>query len=331
MVGGCVATMSMSILKMIPTSVFWGYFPFKAIESLSGNQFWEQILLLFTAPSRKYKVLEQQHATCNVCGDPLVQGNCNVYHLPNCLSATPKFFIESHLYDLDVAEYEEAPALPYNLATETSWDMEHPMQGTMKYYMKLLHEAEKFEEDQKGKSSGRPNYLQAFVEKSNIIQILEQEKEGGEQFTATDGYGYSGGSNVLKVLGYFSMVGLLRVHCLLGDYQTGLKCLLPIDISQQGVNTSVIEDAYGLHLKLFLYEAKQQQLLSGVRTFLKVYSTISLGKIANYMEVDEPTLRSILFTYKHKTHAVDSDGKIISNADVDFYIDDVGSIPSYGF
>lgn len=28
-------------------------------------------------------------------------------------------------------------------------------------------------------------------------------------------------------------------------------------------------------------------------------------------------------TYKHKTHAVDGDGKIISNADLDFYIDDV--------
>ena len=84
------------------------------------------------------------------------------------------------------------------------------------------------------------NFLQALVEKSSIIQILEQEKEGIEQFTATDGYDYSGGSNVLKVLGYFSMVGLLRVHCLLGDYHTGLKCLLPIDISQQGVYTSVI-------------------------------------------------------------------------------------------
>ena len=33
--------------------------------------------------------------------------------------------------------------------------------------------------------------------------------------------------------------------------------------------------------------------------------------------------RTILLTYKHKTHSVDSDGKIISNADVDFYIDDV--------
>lgn len=28
-------------------------------------------------------------------------------------------------------------------------------------------------------------------------------------------------------------------------------------------------------------------------------------------------------TYKHKTHAIDHDGRIISNADVDFYIDEV--------
>jgi len=28
-------------------------------------------------------------------------------------------------------------------------------------------------------------------------------------------------------------------------------------------------------------------------------------------------------TYKHKMHSVDNDGKIISNADVDFYIDEV--------
>ncbi|KAL8522023.1 hypothetical protein ACS0TY_012250 [Phlomoides rotata] len=297
------------------------------------------------------------------------------------------------------------------------------------------------------------NFLRALVEKSTIIQILEQEKEGLVQFTATDGYDYSGGSNVVKVLGYFSMIGLLRVHCLLGDYHTGLKCIVPIDISQQGVYTSVIgshittiyhygfanimlrrymeairefnkillyifvnkqhhqkspqyeqilkkneqmyallsislslcpqvklveenvnsqlrekygekmlrmqgydddafalydelfsyacpkfitssrpsyeeplvnynQDAYRLQLKLFLYEVKQQQLLSGVRTFLKVYSTISIGKLATYMELDESTLRTFLMTYKHKTHAVDANGKITSNANVDFYIDD---------
>ena len=43
-----------------------------------------------------------------------------------------------------------------------------------------------------------------------------------------------------------------------------------------------------------------------------------------YLELFDVVLfRTILMTYKHKTHAVDIDGKITSNADVDFYIDDV--------
>ncbi|KAM0894214.1 hypothetical protein ACQ4PT_024620 [Festuca glaucescens] len=297
------------------------------------------------------------------------------------------------------------------------------------------------------------NYLQALVEKSDIAQILEREKEGLEQFTATDGYDYEGGSNVLKVLGYYSMIGLLRIHCLLGDYHTGLKCLAPINLNQQGVYTIVIgshistiyhygfanlmmrryvdatkefnkillyilkykqyhqkspqydqilkkneqmyallaiclslcpqnklidenvstqlkekyndkmtkmqrfddeayaaydelfsyacpkfitpsppvldqpltnynQDAYRLQLKLFLYEVKQQQLLSGIRSYLKLYSAITIAKLAQYMEMDEATLRSILLTYKHKMHAVDSNGKIVSSADFDFYINE---------
>jgi len=53
MVAGCLA--AMPFLKMIPTSVLWGYFAFMAIENLPGNQFWERCLLLLTAPSRRYK------------------------------------------------------------------------------------------------------------------------------------------------------------------------------------------------------------------------------------------------------------------------------------
>ena len=52
-VGGCVA--ALPFLRKIPTSVLWGYFAFMAIESLPGNQFWERILLVFTAPSRRFK------------------------------------------------------------------------------------------------------------------------------------------------------------------------------------------------------------------------------------------------------------------------------------
>ncbi|KAJ6963410.1 boron transporter 4-like [Populus alba x Populus x berolinensis] len=42
-------------IKLIPTSVLWGYFAYMAIDSLPGNQFWERMLLLFIAPGRRYK------------------------------------------------------------------------------------------------------------------------------------------------------------------------------------------------------------------------------------------------------------------------------------
>lgn len=43
------------VIKMIPTSVLWGYFAYMAIDSLPGNQFWERILLLFVPPGRRFK------------------------------------------------------------------------------------------------------------------------------------------------------------------------------------------------------------------------------------------------------------------------------------
>lgn len=50
-----VSICAISVIKMIPTSVLWGYFAYMAIDSLPGNQFWERILLLFITPERRYK------------------------------------------------------------------------------------------------------------------------------------------------------------------------------------------------------------------------------------------------------------------------------------
>ncbi|GKB91609.1 boron transporter 4-like protein, partial [Tanacetum coccineum] len=46
---------AMPLIKLIPTSVLWGYFAYMAIDSLPGNQFWERILLLFVPSGRRYK------------------------------------------------------------------------------------------------------------------------------------------------------------------------------------------------------------------------------------------------------------------------------------
>lgn len=143
MVGGCVA--AMPFIKKIPTSVLWGYFAFMAIESLPGNQFWERILLLFTAPSRRYKLLEEYH-TSFVESVPFktiaIFTIFQTAYLLVCFGITwipiagvlfplmimllvpvrqyilPKFFKAVHLQDLDAAEYEEIPALSFSLATE---------------------------------------------------------------------------------------------------------------------------------------------------------------------------------------------------------------------
>ncbi|GER55148.1 HCO3- transporter family [Striga asiatica] len=143
MVGGCVA--AMPALRMIPTSVLWGYFAFMAIESLPGNQFWERILLLFTAPSRRYKVLEDYHATFVETVPFKTIALFTIFqttYLLLCFGITwvpiagvlfpllimllvpvrqyalPKFFKGAHLQDLDAAEYEEAPAVPFDIPTE---------------------------------------------------------------------------------------------------------------------------------------------------------------------------------------------------------------------
>ncbi|KAL4634038.1 hypothetical protein ACB092_04G168400 [Castanea dentata] len=141
MVGCCVA--AMPLLKKIPSSVLWGYFAFMAIESLPGNQFWERILLLFTAPSRRYKVLEDYHATFVETVPFKTIATFTVFqttYLLLCFGLTwipiagvlfpllimllvpvrqyvlPKFFKGAHLQDLDAAEYEEAPAIAFNVS-----------------------------------------------------------------------------------------------------------------------------------------------------------------------------------------------------------------------
>lgn len=82
------------------------------------------------------------------------------------------------------------------------------------------------------------NYLQALIDKSEIVDTLAKEREGEDGFSSNDGYDYSA-SNVLRLLGYFSMVGLLRVHCLIGDYRSAVKAVEHIDLDKLGMFTKV--------------------------------------------------------------------------------------------
>ncbi|KAJ6942563.1 boron transporter 4-like [Populus alba x Populus x berolinensis] len=134
-----VSVSAMPAIKLIPTSVLWGYFAYMAIDSLPGNQFWERMLLLFVTPGRRYKVLEGVHASFVesvpfkyiaiftifqfvyflLCyGVTWIPIAGILFPLPFFVLISirqhilPKFFCPNHLRELDAAEYDEITGTP---------------------------------------------------------------------------------------------------------------------------------------------------------------------------------------------------------------------------
>nr|CAD7415035.1 unnamed protein product [Timema poppensis] len=64
------------------------------------------------------------------------------------------------------------------------------------------------------------NVLHSLVDKSNIKRQLEVYASGGDPESVAGDFGRH---SLYKMLGYFSLVGLLRLHSLLGDYYQAIK------------------------------------------------------------------------------------------------------------
>ncbi|KAF5938940.1 hypothetical protein HYC85_023199 [Camellia sinensis] len=137
LVGGTLCAVPM--IKMIPTSVLWGYFAYMSIDSLPGNQFFERLLLLFITPRRLFKILEVPHASFvetvpfkyiaiftlfqlayfMICfGVTWIPIFGILFPLPFFLLISirehilPKLFPSYYLHELDAAEYEEVVGMP---------------------------------------------------------------------------------------------------------------------------------------------------------------------------------------------------------------------------
>lgn len=70
-------------------------------------------------------------------------------------------------------------------------------------------------------------FLSELATRSGIREELTAPG-GVEALYSSEGY-TSTSSNVRRMLGYFSLIGLLRVHCVLGDHVAGLRALAPLN------------------------------------------------------------------------------------------------------
>ncbi|CAN8252272.1 unnamed protein product [Cochlearia groenlandica] len=131
--------LAVPVIKMIPSSILWGYFAYMAMDSLPGNQFWERLLLLFIPPSRLFKVLEGVHVSFVELVPYKVIVTFTLFQFVYfllCYGMTwipmagiffpvlffllisirehllPKVFDPQHLHVLDASDYEEIVAAP---------------------------------------------------------------------------------------------------------------------------------------------------------------------------------------------------------------------------
>jgi len=107
------------------------------------------------------------------------------------------------------------------------------------------------------------------------------------------------------------------------------KFLSPVPPSlESGATPDASQEPLYIQKTIFLQEVAQQIYLPTVRSFLKLYTTMPISKLAAFMETDQTALGECLLCFKHKMHNVvwtkgisSLDGEFQAGSEVDFYID----------
>ncbi|KAF8498290.1 eukaryotic translation initiation factor 3 subunit 6 [Gautieria morchelliformis] len=83
------------------------------------------------------------------------------------------------------------------------------------------------------------NVLYSFIQKSKINEHIVAVQRGASSEEIEEIVGEYGSKPLYKMLGYFSIIGLLRVHTLLGDYTLALRVMDNIELNQKAFFTRV--------------------------------------------------------------------------------------------
>ncbi|CAJ0850153.1 8556_t:CDS:10 [Entrophospora sp. SA101] len=167
------------------------------------------------------------------------------------------------------------------------------------------------------------NVLYSLITKSKITEQLLVSKNGGDMIEVAGEYG---SRTLYKMLGYFSIIGLLRVHCLLGDYTLALKMMDNIELNKKALfaRVTACHEPHRHHAKIFINDARHHILIPTLRSYLKLYTTMSIDKLATFLETDPEKLRSQLLVVKQKsrqqkwTSGTLLEGEYATTSDLDF-------------
>ncbi len=111
------------------------------------------------------------------------------------------------------------------------------------------------------------NVLYSLIQRSQINEQLEAMKRNEDPTAVAGEYGTR---PLYRLLGYFSIIGLLRVHCLLGDFSLALKTLDDIELNKKAMFARVM----AAHFTTYYYVGFSYMMMRRYADAIRMFSHI---------------------------------------------------------
>ncbi|KAL9625748.1 MAG: hypothetical protein Q9160_000068 [Pyrenula sp. 1 TL-2023] len=111
------------------------------------------------------------------------------------------------------------------------------------------------------------NVLYSLIQRSQINEQLAAMKRNEDAMAVAGEYGTR---PLYRMLGYFSIIGLLRVHCLLGDFSMALKTLDDIEMNKKAMFARVM----AAHFTTYYYVGFSYMMLRRYADAIRMFSHI---------------------------------------------------------
>ena len=111
------------------------------------------------------------------------------------------------------------------------------------------------------------NVLYSLIQRSEITAQLDAMKRNEEPGAVAGEYGHR---PLYRMLGYFSIIGLLRVHCLLGDFSLAVKTLDDIELNKKAMFARVM----AAHFTTYYYVGFSYMMMRRYADAIRMFSHI---------------------------------------------------------
>ncbi|CAK7198350.1 hypothetical protein SEUCBS139899_001011 [Sporothrix eucalyptigena] len=119
------------------------------------------------------------------------------------------------------------------------------------------------------------NVLYSLIQRSQITEQLAAQKRNEDPAAVAGEYG---SKNLYRMLGYFSIIGLLRVHCLLGDFSLALKTMDDIELNKKAMFARVMAAHFTTYYYIGFSYMMMRRYADAIRMFSHILVYVSRTK-----------------------------------------------------